>query len=181
MAYIFLDESGIHKNNGITSIALVFVMSNDLETLNSGVLEAENKLRIKYFHWADHNWNFKEKFLRKIIKLPFTLKVLIFKNPFSLNHYERALKYTLVDQELGILVIDGKKSKHYQKEYKKILRDRGIILKKLVLGNDKGYPTLRIADFVAGLTRIYSEGPSRKEAKKLYEILLSKITFLFSD
>ena len=181
MAYIFLDESGTHKNDGNTSMVLVFVATGNLELLNLGVIEAENKLRTGSFHWADHNWNFKEKFLKEIVGLPFELKVLIFKNPFSLSHYERALKYTITNSQVDVLVIDGKKSKNYKREYKKILRSRGIILKKLILGNDQGYPVLRVADFVAGLMRNYSENQNSKKVIKLYEMILPKISFLFSD
>ncbi len=181
MSYIFLDESGTHKNTGNTSVVLVFVTSTNLETLNSGVIEIENQLGIKYFHWTEYSWKFKEKFLRGITHLPFSLKVLVFKNPFSWDHYEKALRYAGIDDGMDVLIVDGKKPRHFRKEYKKILRSHGIVLKKLVLGNDRAYPALRIADFVAGLMRSYSENPSQLKVKKMHDLLRSKIIFVFYE
>ena len=179
--HVFLDESGTHKQDGNTAIAVVFVANSDIEKVTQGIIEAEKQLSIDCFHWADHNWNFKEKFLHRVRYLPFTVKVITIKNPFSWSHYEKALRHFLANEDIGMLVIDGKKSRQYKREYKKILRGRGILLKKLIIGNDRSYPVLRIADFAAGLARSYSENSERPEVKRLYSMLVPKLASSFQE
>lgn len=180
--HIFLDESGTHKQNGNTAIAVIFVANNDLEQVGNAVIEAEKQLGIDYFHWADHNWNFKEKFLQKISHTNFTVKIITIKNPFVWSHYEKALKYSLVNEKsIEKLVIDGKKTRQYKREYKKILRDQGVILKRLVIGNDRSFPILRIADLVAGLARSYSEKPEEVKVRRLFDKLSSHVVYFSQE
>ena len=59
---------------------------------------------------------------------------------------------------------------------KKILRDRGISVKKIRTGNDESFPCLRLADAYAGLVRTYWDDKNNKKAKELYELANKKIT-----
>lgn len=81
------------------------------------------------------------------------------------------------ERSLERLHIDGKKGKNYERILKKLLRDKGITVKKLRTVNDMSYPCIRIADAVAGAVRYYLDNPSR-QANKLYKALEPKIEFI---
>ncbi len=181
MAYIFLDESGVHKSSGLSCVALVFIETSDREFLDSEIIRIESEMNIQEFHWADYGWNIREKFLRKIVKLNFNLKAVIFKNPFLEEDYGKAMGFLIEKSEIGILVIDGKKPSHYKSKYRKFLRSKGVYLKKLITGNDRAYPLLRLADFCAGLIRSHHEDPSDMKKNDLYYLLASKISILISE
>ena len=74
------------------------------------------------------------------------------------------------------MIIDGKKPKWYSLRLKKVLRDRGISVKKIRTGNDKSFPCLRLADAYAGLIRAHWNDPNNKNAKELYKLASNKIT-----
>ena len=50
MFYIYIDESGVGKKDGKTSIALVYLHVEDVDSLNNAVLVAEQRMNIEYFH-----------------------------------------------------------------------------------------------------------------------------------
>ena len=50
--YVFIDESGIHKDIDNSVYVLVYIEKNDYESLNEQILKIENDLKIKEFHWA---------------------------------------------------------------------------------------------------------------------------------
>jgi len=63
----------------------------------------------------------------------------------------------------------------YQNQFKKLLRDKGISVKKLRMIRDESSPSLRLADSCAGLIRSYTDNPSALK-EKLYKQLSKKIT-----
>jgi len=57
--YIFVDESGIHKTIDHSAFALVYVSIENHQTFERQVLDLENELKIKAFHWAETSWKIK--------------------------------------------------------------------------------------------------------------------------
>ena len=49
---IFVDESGIHKQTGHSTFALVEVTFDEKDTVERGVLLAEERHKIRSFHWS---------------------------------------------------------------------------------------------------------------------------------
>src|SRR3989338_7969363 len=174
--YIFIDESGVHQQDKKSVIALVYVAVQDLVTLGNAVLKIEKELGINNFHWSHSAWPVRNKFVEKIVSQNFSAKVALIKNPFNLDQaYEYALKHLVIEKDLQAIVIDGKKSRSYERKLKKVLRDKGISIKKLRTGNDESYPALRIADAIAGIVRYRNENPEKKEVQHLYNLIKSKI------
>jgi hypothetical protein len=182
MMYIFIDESGIDKQDGKSSIALVYLEVNSLYSLQNSVIETEKELKIKYFHWAYSKWEIRKEFIDKICKNEFSIKVAFIKNPFKSNSaYEYALEHLIIEKNITNIIIDGKKSRRYEKKFKKILRDKGISVRKLKTGNDEAYPALRVADAIAGAVRYYNENKESENIKNIYQQLLKKILITISD
>ncbi len=180
--YIFIDDSGVDKPNGRSSIALVYLEISKLETIQNSVIEIENNLKIKYFHWAYSTWSVRQKFIDEICKQEFSIKIALIKNPFKGGiAYEYALEHLIVEKNITNLIIDGKKNKTYERKFKKILRDKGISIRKLKTGNDEGYPALRVADAIAGIVRYYNENPSNDNIKNIYQKISKKILITISD
>ena len=73
-------------------------------------------------------------------------------------------------------MLDGQKPKRYLRRLKKILRGRGISVKKIRAGNDRSFPCLRLADAYAGLVRAYWDDKENKKAKEIWKIANKKIT-----
>ncbi len=174
MAYLFLDESGIHKQDGISCVALVFVEVVHLELLNKCVFDTEQKIGIDGFHWKDHSWRIRGMFLEEIKRNDFKIKAAIVDNPFKDFYYKDVLKEMVVENAMHTLVIDGKKPKRYRNQLKKSLRNKGLIFKKVITGNDRSFPALRLADLCAGVIRAYLENPNRN-SEILYGKLQKKI------
>ena len=173
---IFIDESGIHKKDSNSSVVLVYVMVEDIENIEKAILKAEKILKIASFHWPRHIWKIRFNFIRFLIKENFTVKAAIIKNPFNENSFEKAIEHLLIEKKVKKMIIDGKKPKWYSLRLKKVLRDRGISVKKIRTGNDKSFPCLRLADAYAGLIRAYWNDPNNKKAKELYKLASKKIT-----
>lgn len=179
MSYIFIDESGIHQKNGKSSVVLVYVSVENLELLEKEIISIEQDLKMDYFHWANTAWQYRELFLRRIMKSDFSLKIALVQNPFSPNYYEKVIKHLVGEEAIVSIIIDGNMPHNYERRFKKVLRDRGIKTNKLIFGNDKSYPILRLADACAGLTRYYYDNPDHAKAMNLYKTLLVKIEILF--
>lgn len=173
---IFIDESGIHKNIGKSSVALVYVMVEDMENVEKAILKAEKFLKIASFHWPRHIWKIRFDFIKMLIKENFTVEAAIIKNPFNENSFEETIKHLLIEKKVKKIILDGKKPKWYALRLKKVLRDRGISVKKIRTGNDESFPCLRLADAYAGLIRAYWDDKSNQKAKELYELANIKIT-----
>lgn len=173
---VFIDESGIHKQDGQSTTAVVYVKVVNVEGLDRAVLKIEAALKIKPFHWRGQSWEIRQNFLGALIKEDFEVKIFLFSNPFTDQKLENAWKHLLVEKNIENIIIDGKKPRHYTQELKKILRQGGIAVRKIRMGNDKSFPCLRIADLFAGITRSYAESPEKQKVKNLYDLARIKIT-----
>jgi hypothetical protein len=160
--YIFIDESGTHKQSGRAAVVLVYVEVSSLEDFENTVEEIEKDLKIQYFHWTDESWNTRKNFITQIMKTDFTLKVAILENPVKLSlSIEDALKHLVVEKKIQKITIDGRKPKWYMLKLKKILRDKGVSVKKVVtVRKDESSPGIRAADCFAGLVRYYHNKPT---------------------
>lgn len=99
-------------------------------------------------------------------------------NPIQLDiALEEVLPYLLPERHIERLFIDGKKHREYAHALKKMLRDKGITVKKLRTVNDEAYPTIRVADAVAGAVRYYLDNPN-KRATELYKAIEPRIEFI---
>jgi hypothetical protein len=178
---VFIDESGIHKQDGHSTTALVYVKVEHVEKVNSIVLKTESELKIEPFHWNKQMWKLRKAFLERLLKEDFEVKIFIFTNPFTDQKFETALKHLLVQRYIRTIIIDGRKPRSYVLRLKKVLRESKIHVKNIRMGNDKSYPCLRLADLFAGLTRAYAEHPDGEEEKNLYKMAKNKITIQLMD
>lgn len=169
---IFIDESGTHKQTGHATTALVYIKIQNLERIERKILNIENDLRIKSFHWGEERWQVRNKFLSKIFDLDFTVKVVIFKNPVHPESMiEVIFKHLIIEKDIRNIFIDGKKPKWYEQRLKKVLRDKGISIKKLKTVRSESSPGIQLADCLAGLTRRYFDNPDEVDAKKWFRKL----------
>lgn len=164
---IFIDESGTHKQSGHATIALVYVEITNLDEFEKEVENIEQNLGIKYFHWTDERWNTREKFIEKLLKLDFSLKVAILDNPVRLSKsFEEALRHLVVEENIKKIMIDGRKPKWYNQKIKKILRDKGVSVKKIrTVRKEESSPGIRVADCLAGLIRYRYDNPDSLASK----------------
>lgn len=172
---ISIDESGIHKQDGKSVIALVYVETDDLEATEKLVLRAEQSAGIRGFHWSKRNWKMREAFIRGIAHGNFRVKVAYIANPIVLDRaLEEALQHILIERRISQIVIDGDKPKSYTRQLKKVLRDKGVSVKKIRAVNDEAFPMVRIADAIAGAARATYDDPNGKAAA-LLKLVESKI------
>lgn len=164
---IFIDESGTHKQADHATIALVYVEITNLESVEQAVEKNEKELGIKYFHWTDERWDTREKFIEKLLKLDFSLKVAILDNPVKLSKsMEEALRHLVVEANIKKIMIDGRKPKWYNQKIKKVLRDKGVSVKKIVtVRKEESSPGIRMADCLAGLIRYHYDNPNSLASK----------------
>lgn len=175
MINIFLDESGIHKDRDHSVFVLVYVEVKDVEALNQKVIAIEQSLNISKFHWSEVSWPVKKSFIKQVLLLDFTVKLSVLNNPIHPEKdLERILIHMLVERDIFTLVIDGAKPKRYESRLKKILRDKGVSVRKIKMVDDEKSPGLRVADMVAGFVRAYYDRP-RTELEELYNLLEKKI------
>lgn len=73
------------------------------------------------------------------------------------------------------IYIDGKKPKWYAKKIKKILRYKGISVRKLKMVKGSQYAGIRLADMIAGLSRSYFDKKNLKRIFGYYQKLQKKI------
>jgi len=73
------------------------------------------------------------------------------------------------------IYIDGKKPRWVELRLKKVLRDKGISVKKLKTLRDESSPGIRLADALAGVSRAYYDNPKGK-AGVLWKKINHKIT-----
>lgn len=170
---VFIDESGIHKQTGHSTTAVVYVEIKNLEKIEKQILKILKDLNLDSFHWAKHGWKVKEKFLKQVINLNFIFKVAVFENPVSTNKMiELVFQHLITEKEIKRLFIDGKKPKWYERKLKKVLRDKGISLRKLrTVRKETAHPGIQLADALAGLTRYHTDYPEKKEAKHWFRKL----------
>lgn len=175
--YVFIDESGIHKKDGYSSVVFVCVMVENLIALEKAVFEAE--MNFGLFHWTHSSWASRQGFIKRVCKEEFFVKIILVQNPFYEGvFYEDIFKNVFTETNMRAVVIDGKKSKSYEQKIKKILRRNGVSTKKLRTGNDENFPILRVADAIAGAMRYIDEKPRDKYASSIYGHFKRKIVML---
>jgi hypothetical protein len=177
---IFIDESGIHKSIDHSVIALVYVCVDDLGHLEEKIKKIESDLGIENFHWSDfgskRGWQIRKDFLRRTSELNFTLKVAVMEDPVDLPaDFENCLEHLIIEKKITKIIIDGEKPKWYERRFKKVLRDKGVSVKKMRMLNDESSPGLRLVDALAGLIRSYYDKPTA-ETKALFRLFEKKIT-----
>lgn len=169
---IFIDESGIHKQIGHATASVVYVEVNNLEKFEHKLKKIEADLKISYFHWAEERWFMKNKFLSRIFDLDFTVKVAVFENPVKPDSMlEVVFQHLITEKSINSIYIDGEKPKWYEHKLKKVLRDKGIGLKKLRTVRSKSEVGIQLADALASLIRYYHDNPQEKDAKKWFNKL----------
>lgn len=179
---VFIDESGNHKQAGYAANAVVYITIENLETVEGKLKQIIQDLDLESFHWAEHGWKVKGKFLKEIIKLNFKFKVGIFKNPVKTNDMtETVFQHLITERDIERVWIDGKQPKWYERRLKKVLRDKGISVKKLrTVRNETSNPGIQLADALAGLSRYHFENPQAEDAKRWYQ-RLKKEDKLFAE
>src|SRR3989344_126746 len=140
--FVYIDESGVHQQDGKSAIALVYVITENSDELDRAVRKAEKSLLINSFHWSKYTWKIRTAFLNAILKEQFNVKTVLLPNPFTENKLEAALQYLLLEKNIKNVVIDGHKPHRYILRLKKILRDHGASVKKMRMGDDRSFPGL---------------------------------------
>lgn len=174
--YVFIDESGIHKDVDHSVYVLVCIETDNYAFLNKEILKIEKELKIKEFHWTETVWVIKEKFINKVLKLDFKVKVAVLNNPINPHlELERTLSHMLIEKNIDYVYIDGKKPKWYERKIKNILRSKSFSVHKLKTVRSSQYPCIRIADMVAGLIRSFYDSKNLNKIEKYYRKLKKKI------
>lgn len=167
---IFIDESGTHKQTDHSTIVLVYVEVASLGTFDKSIVRIEKDLKIAHFHWTDERWDTREDFMKQLLELEFVFKVAVIENPIRVEKkLEEVLQHLVVEKNIKKIIIDGKKPRWYIQRLKKVLRDKGVSVKKIVaVRKDETSPGLRAADCLAGLTR-YSFDQSDSVATRWFQ------------
>ncbi len=166
---VFIDESGIHKKVGHSTTAVVYVEVTKIEKLEKHLKKIEENLRIKSFHWTDERWLIRNKFLSSILKLDFTVKVAVFENPKNVGEMlEVIFKHLITEKNIKNVFIDGKKPRWYELRLKKVLRDKGVSVRKLRTVKSETNLGIQLADSIAGLVRYHFDNPDAVDAKKWF-------------
>lgn len=173
---IFIDESGIHKKVDHSTFALSYIQFKNYQEVEAKIIKIEEKLGIQEFHWAETVWRVKEKFMDEIFKLEFQAKIAIVKNPINPSvELEKILLHTIVENNIKTIYIDGKKPKWFEHKIKKVLRDKGVSVRKLKTVKSSQCAGTRLADMVAGLARTYFDKKNLDKIEKYYKKLKKKL------
>jgi len=179
--YIFIDESGIHKSEDNSVFVLVYIEINNYQQISQEVKKVESGLGIKFFHWSETVWPVREKFIEAVANLDFKIKLAVIKNPINPSvEMERVLAHMIIEKDIEKIFIDGKKSKRYEKKIKKILRDKGITVKKLKTVKDESEPGIRLADMVAGVFRWYFDSKKKDKIERYFKKLNKKVVIILN-
>ena len=179
--YIFIDESGVHKSIDHSCLALVYIAVQDYKVLEDSVIKIEEKLGLGPFHWANTVWRVKKQFMDEVLKLDFRVKAAVIKNPAFLDkEMENILSRMIIEKDVTIIYIDGRKPKWYEHRIKKVLRDKGVGARKLRTVNDSQFAGVRVADMVAGLVRSIADGKHAEELMPYFNKLKRKSLFLIN-
>jgi len=109
MVFIFVDESGIHKQTGYAVLALVYVPFEALAAVEAAVMEIEQGLGVAAFHWSDQRWKFRKRFLERVCTCEFSVKLAVCPNPPREAQWrERALQHLVVEKHIARVAIDGR-------------------------------------------------------------------------
>jgi hypothetical protein len=160
--YVFIDESGTSNPSGQCVFVAVFIEQSKLAGVAKMVEVAEKIANTRTFHWRGKSRSVRAEFVRNLSWINFSARYVCFGNP--LTSYSVALESlittTCVNLDIKKIIIDGRKGKLYERNIKKVLRDKGVSTKKLRTAADEAYPGLRIADALAGLIRMHVNKPN---------------------
>ncbi len=171
--HIFIDESGTGSKIGHATIAVVYLEVSNQEKFDTGYKKILNDLKLNSFHWAEHGWKVRQKYINKILDLDFIYKVALFENPININNmYDLVFQQLITEHNIKIIYIDGKKSKSYERKLKMILRDKDIKISKLKsVRKEDSYGGIQLADSIAGLTRYSVDNLNSTDASILIKRL----------
>ncbi len=173
--FVFIDESGVHKAVDHSTVAVVYLAVENYTAFEKAVTSIEKRLQLSTFHWAETAWPVKRQFLDAVLKLEFVAKVAIIKNPATLSqNLETVFLHLIVESNIRAVYLDGKKSKRYERPLKKVLRNRGISVRKVRTVNDEQFAGIRVADMVAGLVRTVTDGKHLERMQPYYNRLKKK-------
>lgn len=169
---VYIDESGTHKHPGHATTAVVYIAVNHGETFEKELLAIEKELRISSFHWADERWFIRKKFLDRALALDFTVKIAIFEPPVQPEAMiELVFSHVIVEKNIKNIFIDAKKPRWYEKKLKKVLRDKGISVRKVRTVRSRTSVGIQLADAVAGLARYVIDYPGAPDATTRWQRL----------
>lgn len=155
---------------------MAYVEFENVEMVEKEIIEIEKKHKISHFKWTDLPWKLREAFIIGAAALPFKAKVAVFRNPvYPDQALEWSAQHLLVEKTFKAIYVDGKKPRWVELRLKKVLRDKGISVKKLKTLRDESSPGIRLADALAGVTRAYYDNPDSK-AGPLWQGIRHKIT-----
>ena len=155
---------------------MAYIEAENYFLLENKIKEIKGKLKIDYFYWAETVWRIKEKFMDEVLKLDFKAKIAVIKNPANpCRELERILTHMVIERNIKNIYIDGKKPKWYERKIKKILRDKGISVRKLKTVKASQYAGIRLADIIAGLARSYFDKKNLDKISEYYQRLYKKI------
>lgn len=171
--YIFIDESGTGSKVGHATIAVVYLEVTNQNKFDNGYTKILKELRLNSFHWAEHGWKVRQKYINKILNLDFIYKVALFENPININDmYDLVFQQLITEPNIKNIYIDGKKKKWYERKLKMILRDKDIKISKLKsVRKEDSYGGLQLADSIAGLTRYHIDNLNSPDASILIKRL----------
>lgn len=176
---VYIDESNISSSTGNSVYVCLYINFLNKDLVGNVIVDIEKKLNIVHTHWTEMSWKLRLKFYEKIKNLNFVCDVVVYKNPINQEFVlEDFLFKTLRGKNnISKIIIDGKKGKNYEKDMKRILKNRGLRFKKIIFMNDKKEPCIRLADFVAGLIRSFLDNKN-KDNILMYNALKHKIKIL---
>ncbi len=109
--YIFIDESGVHKQSGKSSVVMIYVLVKEVKNLEQAVLRAEKELKISAFHWSRHIWKIRYNFINFLVKENFQVKAAIVKNPFNEEKFVWALEALLTEKRIKKIIMRLEKNR----------------------------------------------------------------------
>lgn len=136
-------------------------------------------MKIDHFHWAETPWKIKSVFVEKSLSFDFKVKVAVVKNPVNPNkEILRILPHLIIEKNINLIVIDGKKPKWYERTFRNVLRQKGVSTRMLRMVKSEKEPIIRLADMLAGLVRSYFDGYKMENVERFYKRLEKKIEIL---
>jgi Protein of unknown function (DUF3800) len=173
---VYIDESGILSKKGHSAYVCLYVEYKNQDLINKDVLKIEEDLKIQYSHWVDMSWKIRVKFTENIKNLDFDCRIVIYKNPINQKNILKNFIIKVIDSKDNIskIIIDGSQGRKYERELKSFLKKYNIKVYKIKFKDDKDEPSIRLADFSAGLYRSYLDNKN-EDVKYMYDLLKHKI------
>lgn len=176
---VYIDESNILSKTGNSVYTAVYIKFLNKDYFGEKVISIEKDLKIPYTHWSDMPWKIRLKFAKQLKSIDFMCKIIVYKNPIVQETILEDFLPKVIEREDNLfkIVIDGNKGKDYELKLKRLLKEKLLKSHKVIFMNDKNEPLVRLADFIAGLLRSYTDNKN-KENDYIYELLKHKIKIL---